>query len=196
MIRFIFLFFCKLLAYRQAVLTAFVWIARFGYLAYILYGVVEWLRPRRMAEKLYCRRTLLYCLFAVGLGSVISFIMGCIWNRPRPFVRYRETNSLISHKETPSFPSNHSMNSMAVALVLLSRKNWWGLPFAAASVVLGASRVICRLHYVTDVLGGFVIGAFSAWAVRHSTAAKEAATSILWLYDGLAGAMAAWRRRW
>ena len=88
------------------------------------------------------------------------------------------------------------MNSMAVALMLLSRKNWMGLPFLAGSVVLGASRVVCRRHYVSDVLGGFAIGAVSAWGIRRSAAAKEAATYILWLYDGIAGAMAVWRRRW
>ena len=188
MIRFIFLCLGRLLVYRRAVLMAFAWIARFGYLAYVLYGLVEWFRPGRMAGTLYRRRTLLYCLFSVGLGSAASFVIGRIWSRPRPFVRHRGISSLIPHKENASFPSNHAMNSMAVALMLLSRKNWMGFPFLAGSVVLGASRVVCRLHYV--------IGAVSAWAIRRSAAAKEAATYVLWLYDGLAGAMAAWRRRW
>jgi undecaprenyl-diphosphatase len=196
MIRFIFLCLGRLLVYRRAVLMAFAWIARFGYLAYVLYGLVEWFRPGRMAGTLYRRRTLLYCLFSVGLGSAASFVIGRIWSRPRPFVRHRGISSLIPHKENASFPSNHAMNSMAVALMLLSRKNWMGLPFLAGSVVLGASRVVCRLHYVSDVVGGFAIGAVSVWSIRRSAAAKEAATYILWLYDGIAGAMAVWRRRW
>lgn len=196
MIRFILLCIGKIIWYRRAVLTLFAWIARFGYLAYVLYGIIEWFRPRRPADRLYGRRTLLYCLFAVGLGSIFSFCIGRFWHRPRPFVSQKERRSLIPHKENASFPSNHSMNSMAVALVLLSRKNWWGLPFLAGSVVLGASRVVCRLHYVTDVAGGFVLGACSAWAVRHSRIAKEWATHLLWIYDGAAKAMAMWRRRW
>ena len=53
MIRFIFLCLGRLLVYRRAVLTAFAWIARFGYLAYVLYGLVEWFRPGRMADTLY-----------------------------------------------------------------------------------------------------------------------------------------------
>ena len=79
MIRFIFFCLGKIFIYRRAVLMAFAWIARFGYLAYVLYGLVEWFRPGRMADTLYRRRTLLYCLFSVGLGSALSFVIGRIW---------------------------------------------------------------------------------------------------------------------
>lgn len=195
MIRIILFSIGKIMMHRHRIRTVFSWIARFGYLAYVLYGLISWFRPRRAADMLYSRRTLLYCLFAVGLGSAVSFFIGRIWHRPRPFVRYRERRPLVPHKENASFPSNHSMNSMAIALVLLSRKQWCGFLFLAGSMVLGISRVVCRLHYVTDVIGGFILGAFSAWIVRHSTAAKEWATSILWLYDGASRALSMWRRR-
>lgn len=174
----------------------FIWIARFGYMAFLLYGMIEWLRPGMIQERLYRRRTLLYCLFAVGLGSGISCIIGHIWHRKRPFIKHKQYSPLIPHKDNASFPSNHSMNAMAASLMLLSRKNGWGIPFLIWSVVLGASRIVCRLHYCSDVIGGFFLGALSTGIIRQSQTAKQLATNMLWISDGIAAWFRQWRQRW
>lgn len=181
----------KAFFYREKIQQCLIWIGRFGYLLFILYGLIEWLRPGTIAEKLQRRRTLLYCIFSVILGSCVSFVIGCLWHRRRPFVAAGE-RALIAHKDNPSFPSNHSMNAMAAACMLLARHNVWGIPFALWAVVLGATRVICRLHYISDVVGGFAIGIASMIVVKKSRLAKEAATSILWIYDGIALCLAKW----
>ncbi|OBZ33645.1 hypothetical protein A0U42_05415 [Megasphaera sp. DISK 18] len=72
------------------------------------------------------------------------------------------------------------MNSMAVAVMLLLRRNLWGLPALALSVSLGVSRVLCRLHYVSDVLGGFVLGAGSGYAVYRSKRCSQLADRLLY----------------
>ena len=174
----------------------FIWIARFGYMAFLIYGMIEWLRPGMIQERLYRRRTLLYCLFAVGLGSGISCIIGHIWHRKRPFIKHKQYSPLIPHKDNASFPSNHSMNAMAASLMLLSRKNGWGIPFLIWSVVLGASRIVCRLHYCSDVIGGFFLGALSTGIIRQSQTAKQLATNMLWISDGIAAWFRQWRQRW
>ena len=174
----------------------FIWIARFGYMAFLLYGMIEWLRPGTMQERLYRRRTLLYCIFSVGAGAGISWLIGHIWHRRRPFIRHKNWLPLIPHKANASFPSNHSMNAMAASLMLLSRKNGWGIPFLIWSVILGASRIVCRLHYVSDVLGGYILGALSVGIIRQSHEAKQLATNVLWIYDGMAEWFRRWRREW
>lgn len=186
----------KLIVHQQQIRNIFTWIARFGYLAFLIYGLIEWLRPGMIQERLYRRRTLLYCLFAVSIGSSVSFMIGHIWPRKRPFINHKNDPPLIPHKDNASFPSNHSMNAMAASLILISRKNYWGIPFLVWSILLGFSRVICRLHYVSDVLGGFLLGAFSASIIYHSHRAKEAATHVLWIYDGLIDSIYCWRNRW
>ena len=182
--------------HQKRIQYIFTWIARFGYMLFLLYGIIEWLRPGAVQERLYRRRTLLYCLFSVAAGSGISWIIGHIWHRRRPFVRHPDCLPLIPPKDNASFPSNHSMNAMAASFMLLSRKNGWGIPFLIWSVVLGSSRIICRLHYFSDVIGGFILGALSTAIIRQSRTAKQAATNILWISDGMAEWFRQWRQRW
>ena len=66
-----------------------------------------------------------------------------------------------------SFPSNHAVNTATVAAflqVLYPRSGWVSWPIVA---LIGFTRVYIGAHYVTDVLGGWLIGillgAGAAW---------------------------------
>jgi len=76
-----------------------------------------------------------------------------LWDRPRPRERFYEPGGL-------SFPSGHGAYAMAwlAAAVPTGRR---GLILGAAAVVVavGASRLYLHVHYLTDVLGGFALGA-------------------------------------
>lgn len=68
-----------------------------------------------------------------------------------------------------SFPSNHAANTAALAAflqVLYPKSGWITWPIVA---FVGFSRVFIGAHYVTDVLGGWmlggVIGGGAAWAL-------------------------------
>lgn len=68
-----------------------------------------------------------------------------------------------------SFPSNHAANTAALAAflqVLYPKSGWITWPIVA---FVGFSRVFIGAHYVTDVLGGWVLGALigggAAWAL-------------------------------
>ena len=72
-----------------------------------------------------------------------------------------------------SFPSGHSMSSLvaygALLLVFLpsdpqaQRRVWLAVGAATLVLAIGFSRLALGVHYITDVLGGFVLGA--AWLI-------------------------------
>ncbi len=108
-------------------------------------------------------------LIAIGIGVLITNVL--LKNaaaRPRPYTLLNDLTILISAPRDYSFPSGHTCMSVAAAgtLVGLADRKW-----AIAGCVLAAliafSRMYVGVHYPTDILGGALVGALSAWiAVR------------------------------
>ncbi len=194
MARSIFLFVQWFIARRRIWLRILTWITRFGYWLFILYGLIEWFRPRPVSEQIKRRKTLVYCLFSVIVGSSVSWVIGKIWHRPRPFA-CGDAAPLVAHKANASFPSNHSMNSLAISLMLLARHNPWGLPALAWTGVLASSRILSGLHYVSDVVGGCFIGAAASHVVYHSKRCSQLADHILYYWHVGATVVQTWWRK-
>lgn len=105
-------------------------------------------------------------LGAVAGGKLVNVALKELFARPRPIYEGQ-----IVSENAYSFPSGHAMMSLiayGLLVVLLLR---WGVPdrwrsplIAGVSVLvilIGASRMVLGVHYLTDVVGGFAAGA--AW---------------------------------
>jgi membrane-associated phospholipid phosphatase len=81
--------------------------------------------------------------------------------------RRRPLHALLVGKRSPSFPSGHAMRSSAVAFAVayaLVRENVapgrFVVPIAVAlPAAAGISRAYADVHWATDVLGGWGLGA-------------------------------------
>jgi len=102
-------------------------------------------------------------LVAAGAGAlVLDPVLKVLVGRLRPVVAHP-----VAHAPGNSFPSGHSLGSIvcygALLLVFLpGARGRWRAAFCAATAILvaviGISRTLLGVHYVSDVLGGWAIG--------------------------------------
>jgi membrane-associated phospholipid phosphatase len=108
-------------------------------------------------------------LLAVALVYAITFIVGRLVQRARPFADDEETLSTVPHAPYRSFPSRHVASACAMALVASKTHPLIARSYAAIAIVLGVSRVAEALHYPTDVLAGAALGIAVGRLVRDGS---------------------------
>jgi undecaprenyl-diphosphatase len=121
----------------------------------ILIGVALWLLARRRT------RTAVWILLTTALGGVLDAGLKVLIGRDRPY-----WTDPVSHAFGGSFPSGHSLTSaMACAVLLrlawpLVTRRWaWSVLALMVPLVTGFTRVALGVHFLSDVLGGWLIAA-------------------------------------
>ncbi|CAO5253653.1 phosphatase PAP2 family protein [Frankia sp. AgKG'84/4] len=128
-----------------------------------------WQRSRRggIADPAPTRRLALYVLVTVEVGGLLA--RGCkeLVARPRPV-----PVDPVAHASGYSFPSGHAFGVMVAAVVLLVAVGsvtgrrpgvlWWS-GAAVVVAVTGFARLGLGVHFLSDVLGGYLLGL--AWAL-------------------------------
>lgn len=113
-------------------------------------------------------------------GGALNSVVKAVVDRPRPLLV-----DPVAVADGHSFPSGHAMSSTvvygALLLVFLPVVARRARPVVVAAAVvlvaaIGFTRLALGVHYITDVLGGFVLGlawlaastaAFSTWRVER-----------------------------
>lgn len=104
-------------------------------------------------------------VLATGVGGVLVRVLKAHFERTRPLHEHTLTDS-----SGWSFPSGHAAGAMLVYgmfayLLVRHTPRGWHIPIVLAAILLvsfvGFSRVILQVHYLSDVLAGFVVAA--AW---------------------------------
>jgi undecaprenyl-diphosphatase len=104
---------------------------------------------------------------SIGLLDFVGARIKDLAARPRPCMALTDIYQIEACGKTFGFPSNHAINTAVAAAFLQAlypRSGWVSWPLVG---LIGLSRVYIGAHYVTDVLGGWVIGglfgAGAAW---------------------------------
>jgi len=107
------------------------------------------------------QRVVLHCILAFAVSLAIYFPVKLLGRRLRPYENGLPIKPSVPPLDKYSFPSGHTMNNLAVALTLAAHFPVLILPAIALPILLGALRVLFGVHYLSDIIGGSVLGAFA-----------------------------------
>jgi membrane-associated phospholipid phosphatase len=132
-------------------------------IAAVVAGAALWLKRRRSAA--------LFVVVAMAGAAVLESITKALVGRDRPvFV------DPVAHAPGAAFPSGHAMTSivafgLVVLLVPANRRAAAVVVGVIAVALVGFSRVALGVHYVSDVVAGWLLGV--AWLVTADGIVKH-----------------------
>ena len=163
----------------------------------LLAAAAVWILAKGKARS---RFALVALLLVFALGDVVStYLLKPFFGRPRPYSTMDDimvykwgawsAAKFIKQHHTLSFPSNHAVNSVAAATVVIHFFPRWRLAAALLAFLVCYSRVYMGQHYPADVLAGALVGLACAglyfvlenrlvetWPRRFSWLSKEASS--------------------
>jgi len=111
-------------------------------------------------------RFLAFIVLAILLArGLLTDLIRIIYPSPRPFLELGFA-PLIEPSDSFSFPSGHAAIFFALAFSLWLINKKWGIFFFAAAILIGLGRVFVGVHWPLDIIGGFLVSAFSVVVVK------------------------------
>jgi undecaprenyl-diphosphatase len=103
----------------------------------------------------------LICLVGMVFTGLLVGILKIIFRRSRP---QGEWGQLYRRTDPHSLPSGHTARSLAMAVITcLFGPLWLAIVLVVWSVLMGIARIGPGVHYLSDVIAGFLIGGASGW---------------------------------
>jgi undecaprenyl-diphosphatase len=108
------------------------------------------------------RRVGLAMLIANAISHLAVQVLKRVVQRPRPCDVGGQTLAMIAIPDPYSFPSGHAAAATALALTVSVAHSWLAPAALLVAGLVVASRVLLRVHHLTDVVAGAALGAAGA----------------------------------
>ena len=101
-----------------------------------------------------------YLSISAGVNSILKILI----HAPRPYWVDRRVIAL-STESSFGIPSGHSQNAVVVwgSLAASLKKRWATIGAVVLIFLIGLSRIYLGVHFLSDVLAGWIIGAILLW---------------------------------
>lgn len=117
----------------------------------------------------YWRQLALGLALGILLTAVLVLVIKFSVRRQRP---EGEWGQVYRRADPHSFPSGHAARALMLAVVAFGvGPAWLGWLLVAWAPLVGLSRVATGLHYVSDVLAGWVLGLLMGFVTLQMTGA-------------------------
>ena len=99
----------------------------------------------------------LYALIAFLASAALVQLLKTLFGRARP-------DDMLVASDYGSFPSGHTANAATIAVVLwlIFPRVWVAIAGVVWTILMGFSRTVLAVHWITDTLGGALVGAAGA----------------------------------
>jgi undecaprenyl-diphosphatase len=105
-------------------------------------------------------------LFTSGIAWLIAHGIKNLFPTPRPYL-VEKLPALVNRPPTDSaFPSGHAATAFAIATTIFFFNKKWGIIAFLIALMVGLMRILGRVHYPIDILGGITIGIIIALIVN------------------------------
>lgn len=127
--------------------------AKYLFVLVVILALVAWFQAGNKLKK----QMLAAAVCAIVLAVIMDKLAGKLFYDPRPFVS-QNIKPLIAHAADNGFPSEHTLFSTTLAVLLYIYRPRLGMAALAVAIVVGIARVAAHVHSPIDIIGGFVIG--------------------------------------
>jgi undecaprenyl-diphosphatase len=143
---------------------AMVFVADYGVVALmaVLAGWCWWRVARRSADAGAAVAGVAWAVLAAGAALLLDLPVRALVQRPRPYAEHDGLDVLVRRSHDFSFVSGRAAFTAALAVGLFMVSRRLGVPALLLVLVEGFSQVYLGVHYPTDVIGGFALGAATA----------------------------------
>lgn len=107
---------------------------------------------------------LLRAVFVPAISFVLLSVVRGKINRPRPYETFSMPPIIKKDTKGHSFPSRHVFSAAMISMtfLLVSPWMWIGVLFLCITAALAVVRVVSGVHYISDVIAGFVTAVITA----------------------------------
>jgi membrane-associated phospholipid phosphatase len=112
------------------------------------------------------KREILMVFITGAIAWIVEELLKALIRAPRPFEIFSQVHTLFI-KTDYSFPSGHATFFMALAVSIFLMHKKAGYYFMFFALIIGIARIMGGVHYPTDILGGFALGALIAFLLNY-----------------------------